>query len=72
MTRTVALRASVVFVALTGLFGALGLSAYTPIAEILFLISASVGGLMLGFAVATPRHAPVPVRIRSRASARRG
>ena len=64
MTRTVAFRASALFIALTLLFGAVGLGSHAVVAEALFLISGSVCALMLFFAVASPAPAAVPVRIR--------
>ncbi len=66
MNRIVALRAAVVFVVLTLFSGALGVSSYAPAAEILFLIAASLGAVMLAFGFAMPRHSPMPVRVRSR------
>ena len=64
MTRTIALRASALFVALTILFAAVGLGSHAAIAEAMFLISASLCVLMLFFAAATPDHAAVPARVR--------
>ena len=64
MTRTIALRASALFVVLTILFGALGLGSHAVVAEAIFLISGSLCALMLFFALATPNHAAVPVRVR--------
>jgi phosphotransferase system glucose/maltose/N-acetylglucosamine-specific IIC component len=64
MTRTVALRASALFVALTVLFGAIGLGSHAMAAQALFLISGSLCALMLFFGLATPDHAAVPVRVR--------
>jgi hypothetical protein len=64
MTRTIALRASALFVVLTIVFGAVGLASHAVIAEAMFLISGSLGALMLFFALATPDHAAVPVRVR--------
>ena len=64
MTRTIALRASALFVVLTILSAAVGLGSHAVIAEALFLISGSLCALMLFFAFATPDHAPVPVRVR--------
>ena len=66
MTRNVALRASTIFVALTLVFGALGLGSHAPVAEALFLITASVCALLFAFAVAAPQHAAIPVRVRRR------
>jgi hypothetical protein len=67
MTRTIALRASALFVVLTILFAAVGIGSHAVIAEALFLISGSLCALMLFFAVATPDHAAVPVRVRRQA-----
>jgi phosphotransferase system glucose/maltose/N-acetylglucosamine-specific IIC component len=64
MTRTIALRASALFVVLTILFGAVGLGSQAVVAEAVFLISGSLFALMLLFALATPDHAGVPVRVR--------
>ena len=64
MTRSIALRASALFVALTILFAAVGLGSHAVVAEAMFLISASLCAVMLFFAAATPEHAAVPVRIR--------
>ena len=64
MTRTIALRASALFVVFTILFGAVGLGSHALVAEAMFLISASLCALMLFFALATPDHAAVPVRVR--------
>jgi hypothetical protein len=64
MTRTVALRASICFIVLTALFGALGVSAYAPAAEALFLICASLCVLLGTFALAAPAPQAIPVRVR--------
>jgi len=64
MTRTIALRASALFVVLTILFGAVGLGSHAVIAEAMFVITGSLCALMLFFALATPDHAAVPVRVR--------
>lgn len=66
MTRTAALRAGTLFVLLSVIFGAIGASTYSPVAEAAFAIVASVCALMLLFAAATPAHAPAPVRVRRR------
>jgi hypothetical protein len=71
MNPIVALRAAAVFLVLTLVFGALGVSAYAPLAEALFVISASVGGLMLAFGLATARIAPQPVRALAKGRRRR-
>jgi hypothetical protein len=64
MTRTIALRASALFIVLTILFGAVGLGSHAAVAEAMFLITGSLCALMLFFALATPEHAAVPVRVR--------
>ena len=64
MTRTAALRASALFVILMIVFGAVGLGPQAAVADALFLISGSLFALMLFFALATPDHAAVPVRVR--------
>ena len=64
MTRTIALRASALFIVLTILFGTVGLGSHAVAAEAMFLISGSLCALMLLFALATPDHAAVPVRVR--------
>ena len=64
MTRTIALRASALFVILTILFGAVGIGSHAVLAEAVFLISRSLCALMLFFALATPEHAAIPVRVR--------
>jgi hypothetical protein len=64
MTRTVALRASALFIALTIVFGAVGLGSHAVAADALVLITGSLCALMLFFAAATPSPAAVPVRIR--------
>jgi hypothetical protein len=64
MTRPAALRASALFIALTIVFGALGLSSHAAAAEALFLISGSLCALMLFFALATPAPAAIPMRVR--------
>jgi hypothetical protein len=48
------------------LFASVGIVSHVPVAEALFLISASLCGLMLLFVVAMPAPAPVPVRVRRR------
>lgn len=64
MTRIAALRSSAFFIALTILFGAVGLGSHAAAAEAMFLISGSLAALMAFFAFATPEHAPVPIRVR--------
>ena len=67
MSRNVALRASVVFIVLTVLALAIGLGSHAHLAEVLFLIGASVGAVTLAFAALAglgARPAAVPVRVR--------
>ncbi len=64
MTRTVAFRASALFIALTIVFGAVGLGSHADLAEALFMISISLCALMLFFAFASPMPAAAPVRVR--------
>lgn len=66
MTRTVALRAVAIFVTLSIIFASIGASTFSPVAEALFAIAASLCAVMLLFAVAPPARAAVPVRIRRR------
>ncbi len=63
MTRFVALRVFMTFMTLALLSAAIGLSSHVPLAEALFLVSAALGSVMLIFGLATPVHAPVPVRV---------
>ena len=64
MTRNVALRSSLLFVVLTLVFGTLAAASDAGLPEALFLITATVGGLMAAFAAAAPVARAVPVRIR--------
>jgi hypothetical protein len=64
MTHSAAVRASILFVILTILSGAVGLGSHAAVAEAVFVISASVFALTLVFALATPVHRAVPVRVR--------
>jgi hypothetical protein len=66
MTRDAALRASALFIVLTVVFGAIGVSTHTIAAEALFLTGASLGLLLLAFGMAVPTRAAVPVRARRR------
>ena len=66
MTRIVALRASIVFVALTLLVGATSFASHTTIVTALVLIGASVAALLILFAAAPAQPAPIPVRVRDR------
>ncbi len=64
MTRSVALRASVLFTLFAAVFAGIGLASHVPVADALFLIAGSLCAVMLFFAAATPVHEPVPVRVR--------
>ncbi len=64
MARSVALRAFLLFTVCAALFAVTGIASHAPIAEILVLISGSLGGIMLCFALAAPAPALVPVRVR--------
>jgi hypothetical protein len=66
MTRSVALRAFILFTVLTLLAGVTGLASQAEIAEVVFLISASLSAILLLFAVTVQAPAPVPVRVRRR------
>ncbi len=66
MTRSMAFRAFMLFAALTSLSAVTGIASQVPIAEVLFLISASLCAVMLFFTWLVPVHAPVPVRVRRR------
>jgi len=66
MTRSVALRASALFILLSALFAAIGVGSHTVVAEALFLVSGSLCALMLFFALATRTHAPAPIPVRVR------
>ena len=66
MTRFVAFRAFMIFITLAALSAVTGLASQVPLAEALFLVGATLGGVMLAFALASPAHEPVPVRVRRR------
>ena len=66
MTRIVALRASIIFVALTLLTGAMSLASQATVLTALLLISASVATLLFVLALAPAHPAPIPVRMRDR------
>ena len=70
MTRTAALRASALFVVLAIVFAAVGLGSQAAAAQAMLVISGSLAALMLAFALATPDHAAVPVRVRRPSSHR--
>jgi hypothetical protein len=64
MTHTAAVRASILFVFMAIVFGAVGLASSAAAAEAMFMISVSLFAVMLLFALATPAHRTVPVRSR--------
>ena len=66
MTRIVALRASIIFVALTLLTGGISLGSHATVLTALLLISASVATLLFVLALAPAHAAPIPVRVRDR------
>jgi hypothetical protein len=67
MTRPVAFRAFTFFLIFAALFASIGVASYVPVAEVLFVISASLGAVMFLFFVASaPARVPVPVRIQRR------
>jgi hypothetical protein len=70
MTRIVALRASIIFVALTLLTGAMSLASQATVLTALLVISASVATLLVVLALAPAHPAPIPVRVRDRRIAR--
>ncbi|MGO4704596.1 hypothetical protein AB4072_02310 [Microvirga sp. 2MCAF38] len=66
MDRSVALRACVIFMIAMGIAAAVGVSAQADIAEALFVISGSLGVIMLFFALTAPTYTPLPLRSRRR------
>jgi hypothetical protein len=70
MTRIVALRASIIFVALTLLTGGLSMGSHATFLTALLLITASVATLLFVLALAPAHPAPIPVRVRDRRIAR--
>ena len=66
MTRSVALRAFLLFTLCAALFAVTGIASHAPVAEVLFLISGALCSIMVFFALATPAPAPLPVRVRRR------
>ncbi|WP_134497498.1 hypothetical protein [Microvirga pakistanensis] len=66
MTRSVALRAFILFMILTVLAGVTGLASQTQIAEVVFMVGASLSAVLLFFALTVQAPAPVPVRVRRR------
>ena len=70
MTRSVALRASVLFTLFAVVFAGIGLASHGPAAEALFLIAGSLCAVMQFFAAVTPAHEPVLVPVRARRTRR--
>jgi hypothetical protein len=66
MTRSVALRAFILFTLLTLLAGVTGMASQAVIAEVVFLIGASLSAVLLFFALTVQAPAPIPVRVRRR------
>ncbi len=66
MTRSVALRTFMIFMFLTLLAGVTGLASQAEIAEVVFLIGASLSAVLLFFALTVQSPAPVPARVRRR------
>ncbi|WP_414471758.1 hypothetical protein [Microvirga sp. M2] len=67
MTRSVALRACILFIVLTLLAGVTGLASQAEIAEVAFLIGASLSAVLLFFALTVQQApSPIPVRVRRR------
>ena len=66
MNRSVALRAFLMFAALTVLAAVTGFASHVTIAEVLFLICGSLSAMMLFLALTVPTPSPVPVRVRRR------
>lgn len=66
MTRSVAMRALAFFMIIAAFVASVGIASYVPLAEVLFLISASLCAVLLLFGLAMPARAAVPVRVRRR------
>ena len=65
MTRTAALRASILFVVIAIIFGAVGAGSHALAAQALSLIGSVLFVLMLAFWLApAPEHRPLAVRVR--------
>ena len=64
MTRDVALRASAIFILLSFVFGALGLTAQGAAAGVLFLTSLASAAVTVLFGLVAPSQRPIPVRVR--------
>jgi hypothetical protein len=62
MTRSVALRAGILFIAMALVFGLVGLGSHAAAAQALFLISA-LCAVMLLFGLSAPVPTHVPVRV---------
>jgi hypothetical protein len=63
------MRAFAFFMTIAALVASIGMATYVPIAEVLFLISASLCAVVLLFGLAMPpAQSLVPVRVRRRRS----
>jgi hypothetical protein len=61
------MRAFAIFMTIAAFVASIGMATYVPVAEVLFLISASLCAIFLLFGLAMPpKQALVPVRVRSR------
>ena len=66
MTRSVALRSSLLFGLIMLASIVLGLGSQTKVAEALFLVAASLGAVLAFVGTMMPSRAAIPVRVRSR------
>jgi hypothetical protein len=66
MNRSIALRASALFVLFAVLFAGIGLTSSVQVTTVLFLISAASSTLMLAFAATGPARSAIPIRVRRR------
>ena len=66
MNRSIALRASALFILFAALFAVIGTTSSVQLTTALFLISGALSTLMLAFAATAPVRSAVPVRVRRR------
>jgi hypothetical protein len=66
MQRSIALRASALFILFAALFAVIGTTSSVQLTTALFLISGALSALMLAFAATAPVRAAIPVRVRRR------
>jgi len=64
MNRETAIRACIPFLVLAALAAVTGFATQVELAEVIFLIGASVSAVVLMVALATPVYRPIPVRAR--------